>query len=158
VGPLNPLVINTLQKCPTKTYSVGRFNTTFNHIIKDEFQIINILLYFKIKFIFALIVLQEYLLSKVVLTINPVSHVKSYQWFRNNDTLKGATNTYIIVKVNATYYAVVQSIDNCSFKSNTIQSVLGTRPAPPIITRSGSLLTATAIAHKEQLSLDLWHV
>jgi Secretion system C-terminal sorting domain len=84
--------------------------------------------------------------DSVVLTLNPVSIAKSYQWFRNNDTLKGATNTSVIVKDNATYFAVVRNVDNCSVQSNSIQPVLGTRPATPIITRSGSLLTATNTA------------
>jgi hypothetical protein len=66
-----------------------------------------------------------------------------YQWFRNNDTLRGATNSSIVVKDNASYFVTVRNTDNCSYKSNVLQPVLGTRPTAPTIVRSGTTLTAT---------------
>jgi hypothetical protein len=77
------------------------------------------------------------------LTASPSINAISYQWFRNNDTLRGAINNVLTVKDNATYFVTIKNVDNCPYNSNSIQLTSTTRPTTPVITRSGNILTAT---------------
>lgn len=80
--------------------------------------------------------------DSATLTANAAANA-SYQWFRNNDTLRGATNNTLTIKDNASYFISLRNVDNCPYNSNSIQLTSATRPTTPTITRSGNILTAT---------------
>jgi hypothetical protein len=66
-----------------------------------------------------------------------------YQWLRNGTPILGATSTSFWVKDDASYRIRATSVANCVTESNGYQLSLLTPPTQPVITRSGSVLTAT---------------